>query len=208
MRWRGGAKKEVDFYCKMVYLIGMSIRKQLNLPNVLSLIRIGLLPVIFYLILKSNRGNYPYLIFVYCFAVLLDFLDGFFARKLNQETELGKILDPIADKLLILLVILAMIIRSDFPIWLGVFILVRDLLILVAGVTLMKKKHKVTASVLIGKVAFSAFGAMLLMYIIDLHPSLNLYHLKQFFIVISVGFLAWSLVEYFNIYLRERKKCA
>ncbi len=109
------------------------MEKRLNIPNTLSIIRLLLFPVIFLLITKSTASNYPYLIFVFFLAIALDFFDGYLARKLSQETELGKILDPVADKIMVFFIVLGLMIKSDFPIWLGVIIFLRDFFILAAA---------------------------------------------------------------------------
>lgn len=176
------------------------MKSQMNLPNVLSSFRLLTIPVIFLLIINSNGKNFPYLIALYFLSVWLDFFDGYFARKLKQETELGKILDPLADKLTVTATIIALIIKSDFPLWLGIAIIGRDLLILAAGLLIFKGKHMVTPSILVGKVTFALMGTMLMTFIVDLHPSLNLMILKQWFVALMVGFLVWSLAGYYEVY--------
>jgi cardiolipin synthase len=182
------------------------MNKQINIPNTLSFIRILTIPAIFLLILHSTRKNYPILITIFVVSIWLDFFDGYLARKFKQETELGKILDPVADKLMVICIILALILKSDFPIWLAIVIFARDIIILAASLLLMKsmKDKKVTPSVLIGKVTFGVLGTLILVYILDLHPAVDLPLVKQFFIVLSVGFLAWSWVEYYTVYKKEK----
>lgn len=178
----------------------------MNIPNALSTLRMLTIPGIFLLILYSNPRNYPILIALFAFSILLDFLDGYLARKLSQETELGKILDPMADKLMVCFIVLALIIKSDFPLWLGIIIFVRDIVILTASLVLMKRKKgkKVAPSILVGKVAFAALAFLIMVYILDLHQGLNPEMLKRFFIVLSVGFMGWSWVEYYNVYQKEK----
>lgn len=178
--------------------------KQINIPNTLSGLRIVLAPVIFLLILNCTPRNYPILIAVFCVSVWLDFFDGYLARKLSQETELGKLLDPIADKLMVFFIVVALIIKSNFPLWLGIVIFLRDILILVAGLILMKGKKKISPSILIGKITFASLGFIILVFILDLHQGLDLEMLKRFFIVLGVGFMGWSLLEYYGIYKKEK----
>ena len=130
----------------------------MNIPNTLSVIRILTVPVIVLLIINSNARNYPVLITVYFLSMLLDFFDGYLARKLKQETELGKILDPVADKLMVFSIIIALAFKTDFPVWLAVVIISRDLLILLAGAIILKGKKFVTPSILIGKITFAVLG--------------------------------------------------
>lgn len=182
------------------------MKKELNIPNALSSLRMLAIPGIFLLILYSNPRNYPILIALFAFSILLDFLDGYLARKLSQETELGKILDPVADKLMVLCIVLALIIKSDFPLWLGIIIFVRDIVILAAGLVLIKRKKDKTVppSILVGKAAFAALAVLIMVYILDLHQGLDLGILKRFFIVLSVGYMGWSWVEYYNVYQKEK----
>ncbi|MCP5049658.1 MAG: CDP-alcohol phosphatidyltransferase family protein [bacterium] len=178
--------------------------KQLNIPNTLSGIRIFAVPVIVLLIIYSNAKNYPVLITVFCFSIALDFFDGYLARKFSQETELGKILDPVADKLMVFGVVAALVIKSDFPLWLAVVIVSRDLLIVTVGAILFRGRHVVTPSILIGKITFAVLGVLMMTYIVDLSEAIDLEILKRFFIVLSVSFLAWSTTGYYEIYKREK----
>lgn len=180
---------------------------KINIPNSLSILRILMIPALMLLIINSSAKNYPLLIGLYFATIILDFFDGFLARILHQETELGKILDPLADKLLISATIIALIIKSDFPLWLALIIFSRDLIILGASALMFKGKHTISPSILIGKVTFGVLGALLLVYIIDLYEHLDLTIIKRFFIVLSFSFLTWSVLEYYHIfmsYIREK----
>lgn len=178
--------------------------KWLNIPNILSTLRISAIPAIVWLIIHTTPRNFPLLILVSFFSMLLDFFDGYLARKLSQETELGRILDPVADKLMVSCIVVALILKTDFPLWLGIIIIGRDLLIVTAAVLIFKGKQVISTSILIGKVTFALLGALLMIYILDLYPYIDLQILKRFFIVLSVSFLAWSWVEYYQIYKREK----
>jgi CDP-diacylglycerol---glycerol-3-phosphate 3-phosphatidyltransferase len=73
----------------------------LNLPNILTLSRIAFIPVLFILLFFHGKTASFFAALCFALASLTDFLDGFFARRRNSITRLGKILDPLADKLLI-----------------------------------------------------------------------------------------------------------
>ena len=98
------------------------MEKILTLPNALSFMRLLMIPVIVLLMVNVNNRLFPYLLIVYIVTVFLDFLDGFIARKFFQESELGKIIDPLADKILVLSILVTLTVKFDFPIWLAVFI--------------------------------------------------------------------------------------
>lgn len=174
----------------------------INLPNSLSILRLLMIAPIFFLIINSNKNNYPILIISYFIALLLDFFDGYLARKLSQETELGKFLDPIADKLMIFILILALIIKAGFPIWLAFLIYFRDIVILLASFMILREKHTINPSILIGKIFFGVLVCLILIYIIDLNAGIDLDQLKRFFTILSSGFLVWTWIEYFKVFQR------
>jgi cardiolipin synthase len=162
--------------------------------------RIFTIPAIVLLIINSTSKNYPILIAVYFFSIWLDFFDGYLARKLSQETELGKILDPLADKLMVICIITALVIVTDFPLWLAIIIFARDLLIMIASFIIFRGKHFVAPSIIVGKVTFALLGALIMVYILDLYQHIDLVILKHFFVPLSFCFLTWSFIEYIGIY--------
>lgn len=182
------------FYVKLV----------INLPNTLSAMRIAMIPPVFLFILHVSSRNYPVLLVLYCITILLDYFDGFFARRLSQETEIGKVLDPLADKLLTMFVVIALIGKADFPLWIAVPILMRDFCILTASIVLYKKEHRVRPSILIGKITFFMLSFLIFVYIVDLSTRIDLVILKRFFAVLTFSFLLWSFYEYLKIYKRTR----
>jgi cardiolipin synthase len=100
-----------------------------NVPNLLSFLRILLVPVFLWLLLDEL---FLAAIAVLAFAGLTDFLDGFLARKLNQTTKLGKMLDPVADRLYIFATLLALSATGYVPWWLAGLVILRDVLMLVS----------------------------------------------------------------------------
>jgi len=98
--------------------------KIFTVPNIISFIRILLSPLFF--LLFFFEFNFFGLI-VFLIAAFSDFLDGFFARRLKQESKLGKFIDPFADKLMIALAVIVLVMYFDFPA-LGLMILFRDLI--------------------------------------------------------------------------------
>jgi cardiolipin synthase len=101
----------------------------LNIPNLLSFLRIALVPVFLWLLLEEL---FLAAITVLAVAGLTDFLDGFLARKLNQTTKLGKMLDPVADRLYIFATLLALSATGYVPWWLAGLVILRDFLMLVS----------------------------------------------------------------------------
>jgi cardiolipin synthase len=100
-----------------------------NVPNLLSFLRILLVPVFLWFLLDQL---FLAAIAVLAFAGLTDFLDGFLARKLNQTTKLGKMLDPVADRLYIFATLLALSATGYVPWWLAGLVILRDVLMLIS----------------------------------------------------------------------------
>ena len=136
------------------------LKQNFNVPNTLTLIRMLMIPL--YLIVFANGMKYPALI-IFLAASLTDLLDGLIARKYHQITNLGKLLDPLADKLMILTVMFSMAIgnaaiRPVVP-WAAVGILLGKELIMMLGGLLMLKHNIVVYSYFIGKAAHCLFIA-------------------------------------------------
>lgn len=103
------------------------------MPNVLSLIRLALVPVFLVLVIL---GHDVAALIVLIVSSLTDYLDGILARRLNQVTRLGQLLDPAADRLFIFATLIGLAIRGIVPWWLLAIIVLRDVLLLGVGVVL------------------------------------------------------------------------
>jgi cardiolipin synthase len=182
----------------------MTMGKIVTLPNVLSLLRLLMIPLIVVLMIHVNDDLFPYLIAIYSIAVFLDFLDGFIARRFSQESELGKIIDPLADKFLVLAILVTLALKFDFPMWLAAFIILRDILILWASVMLYRGKRIVKPSLVVGKFTFALLSMLIFVFIFDLHEKIDLLAIKPFLIVLTFSFLLWSWGAYFLVYLGEK----
>ena len=128
----------------------MATRRVLTIPNALSFARIALIPLLVWLIV--NEGTEGAGLLLLTVVVSTDWVDGTIARRTGQVTELGKLLDPIADRMVITAALIALLVRGAFPLWAALLIIVRDLLILVAGLILLAKGRRIEVR-FIGKVA-------------------------------------------------------
>jgi cardiolipin synthase len=128
-----------------------SSRRVLTVPNVISFSRIALIPVFFLLIVDPDTTTAGVILFAVVIAT--DWVDGTIARRTGQVTELGKLLDPVADRLAIAAGIIALVIRGVFPVWAAVAILARDLVVLLAGSYVLSRTHVRLDVRWIGKVA-------------------------------------------------------
>jgi cardiolipin synthase len=112
-----------------------SLDRIATLPNVLSLARILLTPVFVVLIL--HHGTEAAGLLLLGVVVSTDWVDGYIARRTGQVSNVGKVLDPVADRLAIAAGLIALMVRDAFPVWAGLLVLVRDGLVLVAGTALL-----------------------------------------------------------------------
>jgi CDP-diacylglycerol--glycerol-3-phosphate 3-phosphatidyltransferase len=97
-----------------------------NLPNALTLLRIFLVPVLIVLLLTRREHGLFLGTAVFGIGVLTDYLDGYFARKRNQVTRLGILLDPIADKLLTAAAFISLVEMGAVPAWMVVIVVGRE----------------------------------------------------------------------------------
>ena len=123
----------------------------LTVPNAISALRIALIPVFVWLIVDEDTTTAGLIMFG--FVVATDWVDGTIARRTGQVTELGKVLDPVADRLAIAAGLIALAVRGVFPVWAAVLILVRDVAVLLVGVFLLARRHVRIEVRWIGKVA-------------------------------------------------------
>jgi cardiolipin synthase (CMP-forming) len=101
----------------------------INLPNFITLGRIISVPVIFWLLLS---GQSKIAFFVFVCAGISDAVDGYLAKRFDWTTELGSYLDPLADKLLLVSIFIALGVRNELPLWLVIAVVSRDILIVAA----------------------------------------------------------------------------
>ncbi|HKL75762.1 MAG TPA: CDP-alcohol phosphatidyltransferase family protein [Halanaerobiales bacterium] len=94
-----------------------------NIPNFLTLIRLFLIPFYIYLFLI---GNYIFSGILFIIATSTDLLDGYIARKYSMETEIGKLLDPIADKLTVISILSMLIYLDIIPRFIAIILLIRE----------------------------------------------------------------------------------
>lgn len=132
--------------------------------NILSIFRLLTVPFIFYFI---YRAHWRAAIVCGAIAVITDLLDGFFARRLKQHTELGYILDPVADKLALSAGIFALVLsKSEFPEWAFRVIVVRDIAIVLGNAILAYKAKMITRSNLWGKCTSFFLSIVILLYLL------------------------------------------
>lgn len=108
-----------------------------NLANFFTCLRLLLIFPTVWLIAAASRTSldsyHGWALGVFLFAALTDFIDGQLARRLDIISEFGKIVDPLADRLLIISVLAALMVKSFLPLWMGLLIIARDAVMLVGA---------------------------------------------------------------------------
>jgi len=171
----------------------------LQLPNLVSLLRIFLTPVIgYYLWLNDSRATLICVVLI-VIAGITDGLDGYLARRMNKITPLGIALDPVADKIFAGILVILLVMFRDFPLWLAAVIIGRDLVILLAGMILIKNRHITLPSNLTGKYAFTAIACLLGSYVIRFRFGMTL------FTWLTVLFTVLSLINYSRVFRHIRQ---
>ncbi|MFZ0390386.1 MAG: CDP-alcohol phosphatidyltransferase family protein [Calditrichia bacterium] len=136
-----------------------------TLSNIISLLRLGLAALLYLLIVNHLTAA---AIFAALLAILSDYLDGYYARKRNEISELGKILDPVADKFAVALGSLALFQAYGLPLWVVLVIVGRDMLIVFGSLILMRKIQRVESSEMPGKIAVTVISLLLLVYLFQI----------------------------------------
>lgn len=116
-----------------------------NIPNMLTIIRLILVPVFLIVFFSQISGATIIAILVFLAAGLTDVLDGFLARKYNMITKWGSILDPLADKLMSITVLVSLTAKNLMPVWVLYVIGIKEVMMITGGIMLFKKGTYVPA---------------------------------------------------------------
>ncbi len=166
----------------------------MNIPNIISIIRIILIPFFSYKFLTADNVT-DFLIAAAILAAsgISDMLDGYIARKYNMITQVGKVLDPAADKLTLFAVCICFCIKKPHMWVLFFLLMIKDVVIMAASVFLMKKKIKLDGSRWFGKVYTVLFYIIMLMLVIcsDMSDSFTLILLIILLILTIICFILY-----------------
>lgn len=168
----------------------------LLIPNLLSLSRVLLTPVIGYFLWRNDPLSTAICLLLLVVAGITDALDGYYARRLNLTSKLGLILDPLADKLFAAVLVVELILFRNFPVWLAVAIIGRDLLIGFAGLAILGRRKITMASNLTGKYTFFSIVILIGFSILSFQSGV------KFVAVLTLLLLVASLAIYTRVMIR------
>jgi len=164
-----------------------------NIPNALSILRIiMIIPFVMALFYGDVRG----MILILGAILLSDYFDGYLARKWNATSNLGRILDPLADKICVGAVGIMLVLLRGFPLALALALIARDIIIMLAGLYLIRRDFPVPVSNNLGRVSVGVFAACLIIYLFQLEI------LKLPFVLLTIIMLVASIVSYGRAFLR------
>ena len=178
-----------------------------NLPNTITMLRMGVVPVLLLLPMADDKGSSQLIAWCFIVGALTDLLDGWLARRGKQVTSIGKLLDPLADKLLVSTALIVLLAIGRIPIWatwMVVVIVGRELA--VTGLRgIASAGGQVVAASWLGKTkAVSqniAIGALLFHY-----PTVGIpaHEVGMIFLAVATALTLWSGYAYFADYFRGR----
>lgn len=171
-----------------------------TIPNILSIIRLMLVPVfISYYLNAESMNDYRIAGLVILFSGITDLVDGIIARKFDQITDLGKLIDPIADKITQAAIVFCLMVRYEYM-WIIVFLFViKELSMLVWNIVLIKQNKKLDGALWYGKISTAVFYAC--MTILVAFPDVGTI-VANSLMIITVFFLLLSFILYTKIFVQ------
>lgn len=175
-------------------------QRLMTIPNLLSISRLLLLPVVLLLLIK-RQGVAALGLMLISWAT--DALDGHLARRLDQVTDLGRILDHLVDKIWVGSVLVTLVCVSGLPLYIAAAVVLRDLLILAGSVVIMRTRGSFVSSDVLGKITGCAFAVMMMYYTLSLAP-LAVY--KPYVDITVAVLIVVSFLNYLAVFLRKMGK--
>lgn len=169
---------------------------RLNGPNFLTVLRILAIPALVVVLVANFRGWEIVGFAIFLFASLTDMLDGFVARKKQQITVFGQLLDPIADKLLIASALICLVERRIVPAWMAVIIIGREIAVTGFRAIASSRGHNIPASAL-GKLKMTLETVTLCLLILGPVNLGRLHLLAPVGLWLTVSVALASAVEYY-----------
>lgn len=111
----------------------------MNIPNMLTVFRIFLIPIFLAVYFSSPETNLLQAVGIFLLAGATDVLDGYIARKYNQITKFGTVMDPLADKLMLITALTSFTITGIVPLFLLIIILAKELFMIIGGILTYRK---------------------------------------------------------------------
>lgn len=170
----------------------------MNIPNILTTIRFFLVPIFYFVYTSSLDNRFTLAIAIFVISGLTDILDGQIARRYNLITKWGTILDPVADKLMVITVLFCLSKDGIFPKWVFFFILAKEVIMVAGGVNLLRYKEYIPAKYY-GKITtFLIYSGVV--------STLFNKRLGTFILYAAIAMAIYAFYKYFKSFLAIAKK--
>lgn len=170
-----------------------------SLPNILTIFRIFLVPIFPVAFFANSPRAYHYAFAIFLIAGITDVLDGTIARRYNLISSFGTAMDPLADKLMLLVALISLGIKNLLPLWLVIFMCIKESLMIIGGLYLYFKKEKYAVPAnIFGKIATLIFS-IAVMSILFAPQNRNLIYLVFFALTLKlIAFISYVIHHYKN----------
>lgn len=168
----------------------------MNIPNFLTMIRFILIPIFIYYFFSGIDNGIVIASIIFVIAGLTDILDGFIARKFNLITKLGIVLDPLADKLMLITVLICITFKFNIPLWIIIIVGLKETLMVMGAIALYNDHDIVVPANRFGKVSTILSYAAILAINFNLPYSRLLLNL---FLAVTIVALTVYLNNFVNI---------
>jgi len=174
------------------------------LPNILSSIRIALVPVFVFMYFTETGEVKTWALSVYVVAFITDILDGYIARKYNLISNIGKVLDPLGDKLMMTAALVCMTISERLPVWPVAVVVAKESLMGLGGIVIHRRaKAEIPPSNIFGKTATVVF--VVACVVLMVFPQLPDIYATSL-IALAIGLTFAALLSYFMTFRIVMKK--
>ena len=173
-----------------------------NVPNVLTMVRLALIPVF---VVLHVLGMEKLALLTFCVASFTDWLDGHIARKCNLITDFGKLMDPLADKLMVCTALIMQGINGTFPVIAIIIVIIKEL-VMIYGSSYMLAHDIVVYANIWGKLATCSFILALVLSFFHGQLMLGAVHVDRVILWISVALTLVALADYVRAALPQLKK--
>lgn len=168
--------------------------KKENIPNILTLIRFILIPFIYASVLSKH---YLTGLIIFTISALTDVLDGYIARKYNYITDIGKLIDPLADKLTQVSLLLSLAFLKILPWWIFAIVFVKELVLIISASVLYSKKDVVVYSKWYGKLATTLFYLAIVSSLIINHFNISIpFRIDLYLYYLAILATVFALIMY------------
>lgn len=174
----------------------------MNLPNLLTMARMGMIPIFVGL---YYSGWYAWALIVYLMAGATDILDGYLARKRNQVTSFGKLMDPLADKLMTLSMVFCLADTGYLPWWVMIALMIKEIFMVLGGAALLrgvKGRRIVVMANWAGKTATAMLIAAVVL-VFPWHTWETVRAIGRIFMYVAVAFSLFAMGNYAYGYVKK-----